>query len=238
MITKLIPRSIDYKRLCLYRGNVEIDAIASFVHHKVNAFDRMKQSNINKVQIVRKIIEVLSNIKLLKCRSDNTKIIKSELCKIGLKLGYDIEGNGFSKVFAEEHKLINVEWLYDQMWFKQERPYKILRLVLAAEIEWDGRRRLKTGSLDKDKYGAVKYDFQKLITSTSDIQVMVFKERHNESFERVVQDYFLPQIKDYKNSTEGTYILLFAFCRKNFKYVLFHKIKSEVKSIMRYPQLS
>lgn len=84
----------------------------------------------------------------------------------------------------------------------------------------------------------MKYDFQKLITSTADIQVMVFKERHNESFERVVQDYFLPQIKDYKNSTEGTYILLFAFCRKNFKYVLFHKIKSEVKSIMRYPQLS
>lgn len=215
----------------MYRRTVEIDAIASFVQHKGYALDSMKQLSINELQIVRQIIEMLSNIKLSKCRSNNTKKIKTELCRIGIESGCDIEGNGFSESFAEEHQLVNVEWLYDQMWFKQKRPYKILRLVLVAEIEWDGRRRLTTGKLDEDVYSAVKYDFQKLITSTSYIQIMVFKERRKKSFEQVVQDYFLPQINDYQNSTEETYILLFVFCQKNFKYILFHKIKCEVKSI-------
>lgn len=81
--------------------------------------------------------------------------------------------------------------MFDLCWYIEKgHGYLLKSLDLAVEAEWSNKRKE-----DKDQYGGVKYDFQKLLVANMGLCLMVFqvtkegREKLSEYFEEVCNLY-------------------------------------------------
>lgn len=143
-------------------------------------------------------------------RKEDTKSVKKSLAKLGQDLKYKVGTNRLDKDFAEENKFNNREWLFDLTWYLEtNRHYEITDLILAMECEWGGQR--VNAHDDRDEYGEVKYDFQKLIVSVSKIKLMIFHERKEGDFANLIKDYFQPEIDRFNCAPLDSVFLCVAY---------------------------
>lgn len=176
-----------------------------------------KSLDVNILNRILKIKENFFSIKY-KQRSNRTRVIKSELVKLGHDLNYKVYANGLSDVNIG-NGFVNKEWLFDLIWYKEKKntDYILTELLLAMECEWEG---IRNDDLKKIKFGAVKYDFQKLVVSNSKLKLLVFKANCTDLDK--LTEYFINAIRSFENiQTESTFIFI-SF--DNYRKKIFYKI--------------
>lgn len=162
--------------------------------------------------IIDEIVEKFSGSNLLKCgsRKEQTQEVKSILATLGSEKGYKVYCHGLQEEIANKLCCVNVEWMNDVIWYKDStQNYMMDSLVLAAESEWDGMRKpVGNQQKDEDKYGSVKYDFQKLIVMKAQIKVMVFKMRNHDDLGELIRDYFQKAIDGFDAVDDAKYLIV------------------------------
>lgn len=132
-----------------------------------------------------------------------------------LKQGYT--GPKESAIFPSRYRaqFKKVEWLYDLHWYEEneDMPYQQTSFPLVVECEWGYRR---PGCKYEDSYGAVKWDFQKLLVANSDLRLMIFKKRTRfpkgkKRDDLLSNNYFEKTINGYRNLPGGSKFLFIAF---------------------------
>ena len=134
------------------------------------------------------------------------------LTELGDHKRYKVCSHGLSEEFRDRHnkdnndiiKFVNREWLFDLCWYREvEHRYLFKSLDLTVEVEWTNNR-------NKDKYGGIKYDFQKLLVVNMGLCLMVVEVTENGRED--LAKYFEEVYDIYEgNKTE---ILFIAFSRK------------------------
>lgn len=177
--------------------------------------------------IVKKLIEkwkdffLDSNGKIIECKRDKTTKLFELLTELGDQEGYRVYSHSLSESFLKEHKkkhFVNWEWLFDLCWYQEEEGgYLLKSIVLAVESEWTKRRYISKeeknrGCTDtKDKYGAIKYDFQKLLLPNTGMCLMVFEA--NEEDRKELSNYFEKACSIYDGNIPK--ILFIAFSKQD-----------------------
>jgi hypothetical protein len=132
------------------------------------------------------------------------------------------------------------EWLYDLHWYteherQREFPhiygYRLRTVPLVVECEWEyinpeERKKYKRGECKSfDGYGAVKYDFQKLLVANADLRLMIFQKKLNSTKNAELDNYFVEVIESYIHLDQGAECLFIRFPRnkKNFEYAIYAK---------------
>lgn len=163
--------------------------------------------------------------------SMRTIVVKNIVAKIACGKGFRVYANKLCKEVVKELKKQsginankywpNKEWLYDMCWCKENEnnAYFLEKLVLALECEWSGKRKY-----DSDKYGNMKYDFQKLLVVNADTHVMIFVEHLDEKVENI-SEYITKAIENCEHTRKGSRFLCIAYAKNfdSFKYRLFVK---------------
>lgn len=178
--------------------------------------------------------------------------------KRGIKPHYRVYSHGLSGPFQRKHtkfqngkrrkKFRNVEWLYDLHWYREIVPtcYKLSQMPLVAESEWEWirneerKKNKKKKHKGDDPYGAVKYDFQKLLVANAELRLMIFKKRVREYAQRNkkvkpktaekcnkdLDEYFFSVIEKYKHLKKGSKFLFVRLNPRtgNFDFCLHRKI--------------
>ena len=128
-----------------------------------------------------------------------TKRIKSELCKLGKEMGFNVCASGCEG--ADDG-----EWLFDLIWEYGEGDPRIFReMPLAMECEW---------SL---KDGEIWWDFSKLLVARAKYRVFIFNKNTRIEVEKLIDD-FRDAIHNFKSTQVGDRYLLAGFCwDSNFK---------------------
>jgi len=189
---------------------------------ELNSHIQSNDKNLD-VNILNSILKIKENFFSFKYnqRSNRTRIIKSELVKLGHNLKYKVYANGLSDENIG-NGFVNKEWLFDLIWYKEKKDtdYILTELLLAMECEWEG---IRNGDLKKIKYGAVKYDFQKLVVSNSKLKLLVFKANCTDLDK--LSKYFINAIRSFENTqTESTFIFIsFDNSRKKIFYSIINK---------------
>lgn len=80
--------------------------------------------------------------------------IKERIGNLGLQKGFDVAASGFKDKFEGE-------WLFDMVWYEEDEDKRLARLPLAMESEWS------------KNYGAIKYDFEKLLVARAECKLMI-----------------------------------------------------------------
>jgi hypothetical protein len=127
-------------------------------------------------------------------------------------------------------KFKNVEWLYDLHWYSEVKNptcYKLLRMHLVVEYEWDWTRTDEKKEKDgkKDKYGAIKYDFQKLLVANADLRLMIYRIA-DEARRSDLDEYFENVIENYHSLRSNSEFLFIAFDEKakTFHYAAYQRL--------------
>lgn len=158
---------------------------------------------------------------------NKTKLIKAALALLGDK---ELEIKPHYKVYANRlpsglrrsdgGKFKPTEWLYDLHWFTDPGGYRLTSVPLVVECEWRWTRteeKVEPGE-KKDFYGAVKYDFQKLLVTNAKLRLLVFIKRPDSPNEKVgetvndkLDEYFENVIKNYDRLADDSKFLFVAF---------------------------
>ena len=155
--------------------------------------------------------------------SEQTALIKLELVSLGLEKGFWVYANRmeddepkFAKSQQKKpNKFRSREWLYDIHWYKDSntKNYTPIAFPLVIECEWQYQR---PEAKFKVPYGAVMYDFQKLLITNSDLKVLIFRTsvfEHQRFYE--LDCYFDNAIQSYPNLAQGSKFLFICFYKKN-----------------------
>ena len=154
------------------------------------------------------IIRYLSSLKISGKRADDTRQIKTGLATMGQDKEYCVSCHGLERALCLKRKFVNREWMFDLAWYTENGHYLIKELALACEIEWGGVRYTRKRDDGNDRYGEVKYDFQKLVVAVSNYKLMVFRQDNQVTFEDVVKGYFNEQVSAFReNDMNSIYIL-------------------------------
>lgn len=172
-----------------------------------------------------------SNGKIIEGKRDRTTKLFELLTELGSQKKYKVYSHGLLKPFLEKHKdkhFVNREWLFDLCWYQEEEGgYFLKKMVLAVESEWSKRRYISKedknrGCTDtKDKYGAIKYDFQKLLIPNTGECLMVFEA--NEEDRTKLSNYFEKACSTYDGSIPK--ILFIAFSKQDNTFFILILIK-------------
>jgi hypothetical protein len=146
------------------------------------------------------------------------------LTLLGDKKGYKVYSHSLSKKFMEQYKnekgdskFVNREWLYDLLWYKEDNDggYFPLDFPLIVESEWWNTRR---EDKKRDRYSAIKYDFQKLLLANTGLRLMIFKISKEEEL-KLLSKYFNNAITKYTPLKNGEFLFVaFHDDEKSFHY--------------------
>jgi len=160
-----------------------------------------------------------------KSQEERTKHIKVALAVLGDK---ELKNKPHFKVYANRlpfglrrsdgGEFKPREWLYDLHWYEEVEgvKYQLKRLNLAVECEWLWTKtdeKVKPGER-KDSYGAVKYDFQKLLVTNAKLRLLVFRKRPDKTDKTANDDldkYFEETIQGYDHLANDSKFLFVAF---------------------------
>ncbi len=145
----------------------------------------------------------------------------------GLNQQFKVLSNKFTLGLKPKNgDFLRKEWLYDLHWFTDPGGYKLTRLPLVVECEWQWIRKDDT-NVPKDRYGEVKWDFQKLLVANAELRLMIFRQRPSKNNREVNEDldvYFDNVIDGYTHLMAGSKFLFIAFDKDGFRYT--QKVKS------------
>jgi len=182
-----------------------------------------------------------SKIKNTGAIGSKTYFIKDTLAEAAIEINNKKQIQGFrvyaNQLFGTRQKLINAfgtdssgkplnyepekEWLFDMIWCIDDNEYGLESLELAVECEWLHKRD------KKDKYGHIKYDFQKLLVAATRLCVMIFKWKENDepmdNLNNELNDYFKKAIFNFKPKIQDKKILCigYSYDFDHFMYKLF-----------------
>jgi hypothetical protein len=192
---------------------------------------RRKKPKGNLDPISRLIVRTLGNdLKgfLKKTQGERTKHIKGTLAVLGDK---ELKNKPHYKVYANRlpsglrrsdgGTFKPREWLYDLHWFADPGGYRLTSVPLVVECEWRWTRGKEDEQRPKDCYGAVKYDFQKLLVANAKLRLLIFKKRTERLGETTNDDldkYFEETIQGYDHLTKDSKFLFVAFGHDCFWY--------------------
>jgi hypothetical protein len=137
----------------------------------------------------------------------------------------------FRKCFRDK------EWLFDIHWYRERGDkygkfkkksntvldhYITSNLKLAAECEWGQKRRKDPSNV---LFGAVKYDFLKLLVTNAKLRLLIFNIRPNDSKDKLrnFDRYLKKAIQTYGHLKPGDSFLFIAYCKSEQK-VIFKQI--------------
>lgn len=143
-----------------------------------------------------------------------TKKLFDLLTELGDKQGYKVYSHSLSDEFRSipgNDKFVNREWMYDLCWYREDEIflYGLKSLDLAVESEWRNNR-------GGDKYGAIKYDFQKLLVANMGLCLMVFKV--TEEGRKSLSTYFEQVYEIYEGHKSNILFVAFSQRGKTFYY--------------------
>jgi hypothetical protein len=147
-------------------------------------------------QIEEAVIEALKSIteEILPynkiCITERTYIINTKLAQIGNAYGYDVCVN--KNHCDGDHQR---EWLYDMVWYKENSDNMLIEVPFVLEMEWS--------NFDKE----IKYDFEKLLISNSELRVMIFQKKSKDEVYRIINE-MIDRINVFKNKNEADKYLL------------------------------
>ncbi|QUB91177.1 hypothetical protein [Prevotella denticola] len=188
--------------------------------------------------IVKKMIDKWEDFtddggKIIERKSVKTTKLFELLTELGDEKGYKVYSHSLSKSFLKKHKkkhFVNREWLFDLCWYQEEKGgYFLKNIVLAVESEWTKRRYISKKDKDrgctdtKDKYGAIKYDFQKLLIPNTGMCLMVFEA--NEEGRKELSNYFEKACSIYDGNIPE--ILFIAFSKQDNTFFYSYIIKKQ-----------
>lgn len=172
---------------------------------------------MDKQEIIRKIREVVCVNLATSKRSENTRFIKDRLSVLGYNLNNKVYASGLSTKIVDKYHFVNTEWLYDVIWYIEPTSYITKEVVLASEIEWSYKREARNNQKkSSDTYGAMKYDFSKLVVVLASYKLLVFRLRQKDSMDDLVNGYFVPAINCFRKSVDDSWYLIVAFKRDIF----------------------
>jgi hypothetical protein len=155
-----------------------------------------------------------------KSQGEKTEQIMDALSQLGRERGCysmssrisgTVDKQGYNK-----ERFKKAEWLYDLHWYKENKPYGMTDLPLVVECEWEWIRdeerekKKKLGDEKPDNFGAIKWDFQKLLVANANLRLMVFKQRIKASNDEL-DKYFSETIQDYNHLSPDSKFLFIKF---------------------------
>ena len=170
---------------------------------------------------------------------------RTKLIKVALALLGDISLNGkpHYKVYANKiPRYLRTcdggnfkckEWHYDLHWYEEVEgeKYMLKKLNLAVECEWRWTKSDEKVEPDKKKdyYGAVKYDFQKLLVANAELRLLIFRIRKGKKEERFkrLDEYFDASINKCESLPEDSKFLIVAFDEDERKFHYTEKVKGK-----------
>lgn len=174
--------------------------------------ETLLQETTNAIRIINKLGKCRALYFADSDRKRRTRLIKTELAKLGHSLDYKVYANGLKKddLLQINVPFVNREWLFDVHWYTEGiEPYSILTLPLVAECEWNPRLR----GDGKTSYSGIKYDFQKLVVSNAELRLMIFIIKKIKDLEKL-NIYFENVIKNYAHLGRDSNFLFIAFYDK------------------------
>ncbi|MDP4114530.1 MAG: hypothetical protein Q8903_00260 [Bacteroidota bacterium] len=159
-----------------------------------NQITLLSTSKVCKIE--EKVIEALKSIKedILPynkiCITERTYIINTKLAQMGNACGYDVCVN--KNHCGGDHQS---EWLYDMVWYKENSDNMLIEVPLVLEMEWS--------RFDKD----IKYDFEKLLLSNSELRVMIFQKDSRDEVQKIGNN-LIDRIKIFENKNKADKYLL------------------------------
>src|ERR1700734_1010867 len=100
-----------------------------------------------------------------------TKQVMKALSRLGDNKHFKVLSNKIpNSLRPRKGKFLKKEWLYDLHWFTDPGGYKLKRLPLVVECEWHWTRGKNDKQRPKDRYGEVKWDFQKLLVTNAELR--------------------------------------------------------------------
>lgn len=152
------------------------------------------------------------------------------LSQLGDNKGHKVYSHSLSEGFRQKSGdiFVNREWLYDLVWYEddQNKFYTIKKTLLTAESEWAYKR--PKDKID-NKYGAIKYDFQKLLLSNAELKLMIFRvsgKTKQDIKQKLIDlyNYFNNAIDKYEQMESGEFLFI-AFCDKEKSFYYWYRSK-------------
>jgi hypothetical protein len=203
-------------------------------NNKINLKDSVS------AQIVNALGTNLPTEFLKESHGERTKKIMDALSQLGREQGFKSMSHGITISKTERKRGYNKkgfkygEWLFDLHWYEEQkrRKYQQTSLPLVVECEWNWIREAERKKEQKkkkpkiDKFGAIKWDFQKLLVVNADLRVMIFQWRvkGGKKLNWRLDDYFTKTISGYRNLqsrslvSSGSQFLFVAFDKDGFWY--------------------
>lgn len=176
------------------------------------------------------IVSSLQSFSFSGNRSSDTSKIKELIANICRESKLNVWASGLEHPNMNNTQIhtSNHEWLYDMISYQfnhgKNNHYTLTELYLVMECEWGGRRyRAKD---DKDSYGEVKYDFQKLLVCNSPLKLMVFRKHGNDENTSKLLEFFHERINEsvYSRPEETFIIAYYYYDKKDKKYMCITKL--------------
>lgn len=137
-------------------------------------------------EIIRAVMEGLDSLRIPVAARDSewTKVIKTELCKIGRRFGCKVYASGVPR-----NKRDDGEWLYDVTWLQYETSGRgeLIDAPLVAECEWGDEQDIED-------------DFEKLLLARARVRVMIFGGTDEPGVAKHIADLLAgKEVKAFKN---------------------------------------
>lgn len=157
----------------------------------------------------KEIVAVLKKSNIFEGKKPKTSTLNNLIADVARKNKLSVWARGV-QVGGDQNNshLSGHEWLYDLICYSyDDEHYALCSTDLVMESEWKGRR--YTANDDKDPYGEVKFDFQKLLVSNAKTKLLVFKQHGKSNDQIELKNYFMRRIDKYCQC-DGCSLYLFA----------------------------
>lgn len=149
-------------------------------------------------RIIQEIEDFLAEADEKKYLGDRiwTNRLKERIGDLGFELGYQVAVGGFRDKFERE-------WLYDIVWYVEDKERRLIKVPLIVESEWDRN------------YSGIKYDFEKLLVGNAERRLMICQCKSDgidelfEKFKKAIEtfqenygDRFLFAVLDSQSESE------------------------------------
>ena len=130
-----------------------------------------------------------------------TRMIKSEICKLGKERKYGVCSSGYDG--ADDG-----EWLFDLIWcYSEGDPPFFLEMPLGLGCEW---------SFDDHK---IWWDFEKLLIARTKYRVFIFNKKTSKEVENLMIQ-FEKAINKFRGTQSGDRYLLAGYSKKDKKFLI------------------
>lgn len=165
-------------------------------------------------------------------KKDKTEFVKRILVDLGHDNNFKVYANGFKpekveeiskhKVFKNEKKFVNKEWLFDVHWYTdvKDKTYIPKKFILACECEWAKGKKPSS----KQSLIDIGYDFQKLLFCNADERLFITR-LSKICFLLELAEYLKNAIQLYENLPKRSRFTIVCFCLEDKNIYILNLVK-------------